>query len=52
MERELINHGITSVEFVQSQHNLAYHLTKGLARELVRKSIVGMGLRPTLYLYG
>ena len=45
--RELITHGVISVDFVRSQQNLADHLTKGLARDLVTKSAKGMGLRPT-----
>ena len=47
MVRELITHGIISVDWVRSQQNLADHLTKGLARDLVVKSVIGMGLRPT-----
>ncbi|KAL0449315.1 UNVERIFIED_CONTAM: Copia protein [Sesamum latifolium] len=45
MIRELIMNGVISVEFVRSQHNLADHLTKGLARDLVHKSVIGMGLK-------
>lgn len=45
MIRELIMHGVISVEFVRTQHNLADHLTKGLSRDLVRKSAIGMGLK-------
>ncbi|CAM8900601.1 unnamed protein product [Rhodiola kirilowii] len=45
--RELITHGVISVDFVRSQQNLADHLTKGLARDLVSKSVKGMGLKPT-----
>ena len=47
MVRELITLGIIYVEFVRSQQNLADHLTKGLARDLVKKSVIGIGLRPT-----
>nr|GEV48567.1 zinc finger, CCHC-type [Tanacetum cinerariifolium] len=32
MVRELIRNGVISIEFVQTQHNLADHLMKGLAR--------------------
>ena len=46
MVRELITNGIISVDWVRSQQNLADHLTKGLARDLVAKSVIGMGLRP------
>ncbi|GJY90126.1 zinc finger, CCHC-type containing protein, partial [Tanacetum coccineum] len=35
MIRELITNGVVSIEFVRSQQNLADHLTKGLARDLV-----------------
>ncbi|GJU73769.1 hypothetical protein Tco_1265174 [Tanacetum coccineum] len=44
MIRELITNGVVSIEFVRSQQNLADHLTKGLARDLVIKSAKGMGL--------
>ncbi|KAL0313427.1 UNVERIFIED_CONTAM: Retrovirus-related Pol polyprotein from transposon TNT 1-94 [Sesamum radiatum] len=44
MIRDLIMNGVISVEFVRPQHNLADHLTKGLARDLVHKSVIGMGL--------
>ncbi|GJX84650.1 hypothetical protein Tco_0335424 [Tanacetum coccineum] len=42
MIRELIMNGVISIEFVRSQHNLADHLTKGLARDLVIKLVIGM----------
>ncbi|GJR00472.1 zinc finger, CCHC-type containing protein [Tanacetum coccineum] len=42
MIRELITNGVISIEFVRSQQNLADHLTKGLARDLVIKSTEGM----------
>lgn len=45
MIRELIMNGVISIEFVRSQQNLADHLTKGLARDLVSKSVIGMGLK-------
>ncbi|PWA94304.1 retrotransposon protein [Artemisia annua] len=47
MIRELIMNGVVSIEFVRSQQNLADHLTKGLARDLVLKYAKGMGLSPT-----
>ncbi|GJV50530.1 hypothetical protein Tco_1440742 [Tanacetum coccineum] len=37
MIRVLIMNGVISIEFVRSQKNLADHLTKGLARDLVNK---------------
>nr|GEV87349.1 zinc finger, CCHC-type [Tanacetum cinerariifolium] len=45
MIRELIMNGVVSKEFVRSQQNLADHLKKGLARDLVIKSVEGMGLK-------
>ncbi|GJS29688.1 zinc finger, CCHC-type containing protein [Tanacetum coccineum] len=45
MIRELIMNGVISIEFVRSQKNLADHLTKGLARDLVNKLVIGMGLK-------
>ncbi|KAD3337350.1 hypothetical protein E3N88_32870 [Mikania micrantha] len=48
MIRELIMNGIISVEFVRSQYNMADHQTKGLRRDLVKKSVIGMGLKSTL----
>ncbi|GJY18375.1 hypothetical protein Tco_0389866 [Tanacetum coccineum] len=44
MIHELIMNGVKSIEFVISQQNLADHLTKGLARDLVLKFVEGMGL--------
>src|ERR1044071_9665269 len=44
--RELITHGVITIEFIRTQQNLADHLTKGLARDLVVKSVVRMGLKP------
>nr|GEV18609.1 zinc finger, CCHC-type [Tanacetum cinerariifolium] len=46
MVRELIRNVVISIEFVRTQHNSADHLTKGLARDLVYKSVIGMGLKP------
>ncbi|GKA70557.1 hypothetical protein Tco_0776696 [Tanacetum coccineum] len=45
MVRELIINGVISVDFVRSQQNLADHLTKGLALDLVHKLVIGMGLK-------
>ncbi|GKB73903.1 zinc finger, CCHC-type containing protein [Tanacetum coccineum] len=47
MIRELITNGVISVEFVKTQLNLADHLTKGLARDLVCKAAIGMDLMST-----
>ena len=43
--RELIVNGVIPVQFVKSQQNLADHLTKGLTRDLVHKSVIGMRLK-------
>ncbi|GJR09338.1 zinc finger, CCHC-type containing protein [Tanacetum coccineum] len=48
MIHELITNGVVSIEFVRSQRNLADHLTKGLARDLVLKSSEGMCLKSNL----
>ncbi|GKA88615.1 zinc finger, CCHC-type containing protein [Tanacetum coccineum] len=48
MIRELITHGVVSIEFVRSQQNLVDHLTKGMTRDLVIKSTEGMGLKMCL----
>ncbi|GJW85308.1 hypothetical protein Tco_0158453 [Tanacetum coccineum] len=45
MVRELITNGVIYMDFVRSQQNLADHFTKGLARDLVHKSAIGMGLK-------
>ncbi|GJY36046.1 hypothetical protein Tco_0421424, partial [Tanacetum coccineum] len=45
MVRELITNGVISVDFVRSQQNLVDHLTKGLARDLVHKSAIGIRLK-------
>ncbi|KAK9074856.1 hypothetical protein SSX86_003175 [Deinandra increscens subsp. villosa] len=45
MVRELIVHGVISIEYVRTQHNLADHLTKGLGRDLVIGSAMGLGLK-------
>nr|GEX71451.1 zinc finger, CCHC-type [Tanacetum cinerariifolium] len=45
MIHELITNGVVSVEFVRSQRNLSDHLTMGLARDLVLKSVGRMGLK-------
>ncbi|GJU49800.1 putative RNA-directed DNA polymerase [Tanacetum coccineum] len=48
MIRELITNEVISIEFVKSKKNLANHLTKGLARDLVIKSAERMGLKMCL----
>ncbi|GJU32747.1 zinc finger, CCHC-type containing protein [Tanacetum coccineum] len=49
MIRESIMNGVISIEFVRSQHNLADHLTKGLARDLVINSLLEMGTRVFIF---
>ncbi|GJS82826.1 zinc finger, CCHC-type containing protein [Tanacetum coccineum] len=39
MIHELVTIGVVSIEFVRSEQNLADHLTKGLSRDLVIKSV-------------
>ncbi|GKD02915.1 hypothetical protein Tco_1177889 [Tanacetum coccineum] len=51
MIRELIMNGVISIEFVRSQQNLADHLMKGLARDLVIKSAKRMGLKGLKHMY-
>nr|GEW60022.1 zinc finger, CCHC-type [Tanacetum cinerariifolium] len=45
MIRELITNVVVSIEFVRSQQNIAGHLTKGMARDLVIKSAEWMRLK-------
>ncbi|GJX78042.1 hypothetical protein Tco_0324853 [Tanacetum coccineum] len=51
MIRELIMNGVISIEFVRSQQNLADHLMKGLARDLVIKSAKWMRLKGLKHVY-
>ncbi|KAK8683991.1 hypothetical protein V6N13_040029 [Hibiscus sabdariffa] len=44
--RHLIRNGVLSLEYVRSERNLAYPLTKGLSRKLVLDSSRGIGLKP------
>ncbi|GJS69353.1 hypothetical protein Tco_0702194, partial [Tanacetum coccineum] len=48
MIREFIMNEVVSIEFPRSQQNLVDHLTKELARDLVLKSIEGVGLKSNL----
>lgn len=45
--KDLIANAVISVIYVRSEQNLADPLTKGLTRELVRKTSIRMGLKPT-----
>ena len=44
--RQLLSNGVISLYHVRSRDNIADPLTKGLNRELVEKSLKGMGLKP------
>ena len=44
--RELISTGIITIDYIPSKDNFADPLTKGLSREMVDKSLRGMGLKP------
>ena len=44
--RQLISTGVISVDYVKLKDNIADPLTKGLNRELVKKSSGEMGLKP------
>lgn len=43
--RELIHNGVITILYVRSSNNLADPLTKGLSKELVKSTSIGMGLR-------
>ena len=44
--RDLISNGVISIMFVRTEKNLADPLTKGLTRDMVLKTSLGMGLKP------
>ena len=44
--RYLILHGIITIVYVKTSNNLADPFTKGLSRELVRVTSIGMRLKP------
>ena len=44
--KQLLKHGVISLEYVRSEKNLAYPLTKGLLRRIVLESSREMGLKP------
>jgi hypothetical protein len=46
--RELIINGVITIVYVKSVNNLADPLTKGLSRDMVRKTTNGMGLKPVI----
>ncbi|GJT58172.1 zinc finger, CCHC-type containing protein [Tanacetum coccineum] len=51
MIHELIMNVVVFIEFLRSQKNLVDHLTKGLAGDLVLKSVKGMGLNGLKHMY-
>ena len=44
--RQLLSIGVISLDYVRSKDNFVDPLTKRLKRELVEKSLRGMGLKP------
>ena len=44
--RQLLSTGVITIDYVRSKDNIADPLTKGLSREVVHKSSMGMGLKP------
>ena len=44
--KDLIANGVISIVFVRTERNLADPLTKGLTRDMVFKTSLGMGLKP------
>ena len=44
--KQLITDGVISIVYVRSNKNLVDPLTKGLARDLVKDTSSGMGLKP------
>ena len=47
--KQLLKHGIISLEYVRSEKNLADLLTKGLIRRLVLETLRGMGLNTKVH---
>jgi hypothetical protein len=46
--RELITNGVIAIFYVKSVNNLADSFIKRLSRDMVRKTINGMGLKPVI----
>ena len=44
--RRLLDGGVISIDYVRSKDNLVNPLTKGLAREKIKETTKGMGLKP------
>ena len=45
-DKQLLKHGVISLEYVRSKRNLADPMTKGLTRKMVLESSRAMGLKP------
>jgi hypothetical protein len=46
--QELITNRIITIIYVKSMNNLVNSLTKGLSRDMVRKTTSGVGLKPVI----
>jgi hypothetical protein len=44
--RQLIEDGVISIVYIKSSGNLADPFTKGLSRDLIKVTSIGMGLQP------
>ena len=44
--RQLVEDGVISIVYIKSSGNLADPFTKGLSRDMVRVTFIGMGLKP------
>ena len=44
--KQLLKHGVISLEYVRSEKNLADPLTKGLTKQVVLDTSRGIGLKP------
>ena len=44
--KQLLSTRVISLDYVKSKDNIVDSLTKGLNRELVEKSLRGMGIKP------
>ena len=44
--KQLIEDGVISIVYVKSSSNLADPFTKGLSRDMVRVTFIGIGLKP------
>jgi len=46
--KQLLKHGVISLQYVRSEKNLTDPLTKGLTRRLILETLRGMGLKPVI----